>query len=175
MSKPAKGSQRPKAWESYEKVAEHVLSELGLKLGVTDIRDKRSYPGKLSGTDWDIDVSALREGDQALIIVECRRLTSSRIKQEAMGAIAYRILDLGAGGGITVSPYPLQKGAAKIAAASNVQHVELTAGSRFDLWVAKIAAVLHIGITEQVPVSVKDSLRAVVRNARGEIVEERDV
>lgn len=60
---------------------------------------------------------------EGFIIIECRMYTTSKLKQEDVGALAYRIIDTGAAGGIVVSPLGLQEGAAKVAAAENIQTV----------------------------------------------------
>ena len=51
--------------------------------------------------------------DGEIVIIECRRLTTSRINQEDMGGIAYRIGHVGAAGGIVVTPIGVQEGARK--------------------------------------------------------------
>ena len=66
-------------------------------------------------------------GCDAFVVVECRRYTTSRIKQEAVAALAWRIQDTGAVGALLVSPLGLQEGARKVAAAANVVAVVLNA------------------------------------------------
>jgi hypothetical protein len=77
---------------------------------------------------WRIDAKGVRESDGATILVECRR-KGRRLNQEALGAIAYRIRDIGATGGIVVSPLDLQSGAKRLAAAENIVSVQLDASS----------------------------------------------
>ncbi len=61
--------------------------------------------------------------------MECRRYTTSKQKQEDLASLAYKILDTGAQGGIVVSPFGIQKGAAKIAKSENILDVHLDANS----------------------------------------------
>lgn len=85
--------------------------------------------GKRSGTGWEIDAKGVRASDGGFFIVECRRYTTSRQNQEKIGALAYRIIDSGAAGGIIVSPLGLQEGAEKVAAAENIFNVRLDENS----------------------------------------------
>jgi hypothetical protein len=58
-----------------------------------------------------------------------RRYTQSRLNQEAVAAIAYRIHDTGAKGGIVVSPLDLQAGAKKLAEHERIISVRLSPDS----------------------------------------------
>lgn len=174
VPKPPKSlGRRAKAWQTYEEAAAHMLGQLSDRVGIKEVKGKRIVRGLVSGTDWEIDAQATRISDGALLLIECRRKTTSRINQEAMAAIAYRIRDAGAGGAITVSPYPLQKGARKVAAAEGVQHVILRPDSTPDSWCGEIAGIIQLGFTDRVSASISESLHIVVRNEAGEVVEER--
>lgn len=63
------------------------------------------------------------------MIVECRRYTTSKLKQEDIAAVAYRIIDTQALGAIVVTPLGLQEGAEKIASAENIFSVKLDQNS----------------------------------------------
>jgi hypothetical protein len=92
--------REPKKWETYEEVAAHLLNEMAAEFGLDYFEGKQSVEGKKSGTSYEIDAKgATRDGD-IFFIVECRRYTKSRQSQERVGALAYRILDTGASGGI---------------------------------------------------------------------------
>lgn len=78
---------------------------------------------------WTIDAKGVAEGNEVFFIVECRRYTTSKQNQEKVGGLAYRISDSGAAGGIIVSPFGLQEGGAKVAAAENIISVKLNADS----------------------------------------------
>lgn len=134
------------------------------------MKGKARLPGR-SGTDWELDAQATRVADGAVIYVECR-LRNRRISQGEMAQVAYAMKDVGAGGAITVSPLPVQKGAALIARAEGLAHVVLTTDSGFDCWVAEIAGLLHVGLVDRIGVQPTDHLHLVVCNAKGEIVEE---
>ncbi|MNR30230.1 hypothetical protein D3C85_1476750 [compost metagenome] len=71
----------------------------------------------------------MKEGDSGFVLIEVRRYTSSRLSQEDMAAVAYRIQDTGAVGGIVVSPLPLQVGAQRVAEAANIVAVQLSENS----------------------------------------------
>jgi hypothetical protein len=93
------------------------------------VEGKQHVTGRETGTTWEIDVKGVRAGDGATILVECRRHTTKRINQEAVGGLAYRIIDTGAAGGVIVSPLGLQEGARLVAAAKNISEVRLTPDS----------------------------------------------
>ena len=59
----------------------------------------------------------MRLGNQGFLVIECRRYPKSRLPQKDAGELAFVIEDLGASGGILVSPLGFQKGAKKIAEA----------------------------------------------------------
>ena len=118
-----------KKWESYEEVATYLLDKFASDFGLERFEGKQTIQGQRSGTEWEIDAKGVRKGNEGFIIVECRRYTASKQNQEKIGGLAYRIIDTGAEGGIVVSPLGLQEGAEKIAAAENIQSVELRADS----------------------------------------------
>jgi hypothetical protein len=106
-----------KDWERYELAATQILNELAAHFGFTRVEGKQSVPGLESGTDWVIDAKGVpKENNEAFVIIECRRLTNSKVKQEQAGGLAFRILDTGAAGGVFVTPIGLQEGAEKVAA-----------------------------------------------------------
>lgn len=174
-SKRPKGlGRRAKSWETYEQAAAHMLEQLSQRFGIKDVLGKRLIRGHITGTDWEIDAQATRLTDGALVLIECRRKTTSRLNQEVLAAIAYRIRDSGAGGAITVSPFPLQRGADLVARAEGIQHVILHPDSTPDSWMAELAGILQLGFTDRVSTSISETLHIVVRDeTTGEIVEER--
>lgn len=82
-----------------------------------------------SGTNWEIDAKGARLGSDGFVLIECRRHTTAPLNQEAVAAVAYRIRDTGADGGIIVSPLGLQSGAKKVAEHEGVIQVILSADS----------------------------------------------
>jgi hypothetical protein len=165
--------KRGKAWTDYEEVTLYVLKKLGRRFGLADVEGKQKIAGKHSGTEWEIDAKGVRDGDASIVLVECRRY-KNRLTQEAVAAVAYRIFDTGAAGGITVSPLPLQKGAAKVAAASKIEHVQLRADSTRELWIAEVGKVIHVGITDSINVTATDCLKIMVFDGNDNIVDQRN-
>ncbi|WP_348270701.1 restriction endonuclease [Candidatus Filomicrobium marinum] len=131
---------------------------------------KQRASGRKSGTDWEIDAKGIREGNRAIVLVECRRY-KRRLNQEALAAVAYRIDDIGTDGGITVSPFPLQQGAAKVAAASRIEHVQLRPDSTREQWIAQIGEFVHVGLAAATRATV--SLEIEVRDRHGNMIERR--
>lgn len=152
-----------------------MLRRLAKRLGIAEVEGKQRLRGQITGTHWEIDAKAIDVGSGALVIVEARRHTRSRLSQEAVGAVAYRIQDLGASGAIVVSPHPLQKGAKKVAAANNVRHVRLDPDSTAEQWVATLEDLIHVEMHDRVSVSARDELELIVRDSHGNVVEHRKI
>jgi len=112
--------------ETYEQVALYLLDKFKDEFGLEKIQGKQSVQGLSSGTTWELDGKGLRKGNEAIFVVECKRYTTSKIKQETAASLAYRIKDISAEGGILVSPLGLQEGAKKIANAENIIEVHLS-------------------------------------------------
>jgi len=116
-----------KKWRTYEEVAAYLLDRLCHHFGLFRVEGKQQLPGQGSGTDWEIDAKGVKDQKSALfVLVECRRRTTSRLKQEDLAALAFRIRDTGAVGGIIVSPLELQVGARKVAESANIVEVTLS-------------------------------------------------
>jgi hypothetical protein len=147
--------------EAYEQAAHRMLADLRGHLGLAAVEGKQTLAG-LSGTDWEIDAKAWLEGGAGFLVVEARRYTTSRLKQEALAAIAYRIQDLGASGGIVVSPLPLQSGAELVARAARIAHVRLEPESTTESYLAEYMGKRFIGVTVQESAQARDSTDAVV-------------
>lgn len=140
-------------WKTYEEVAAYLLNQFPADFGLTRVEGKQTVEGLRSGTHWEIDAKGVREGNQGFIIVECRRYTTSKQSQEKLASLAYRITDTGAGGGITVSPFGLQEGARKIAAAENIVEVRLTPNSTPHDFTMQFLNKIMIGITDRISIS----------------------
>lgn len=124
-------------WQTYEEVAAYLLDHFKNEFGLSEVQKKQYVHGFRSSTDWVIDAKGICEGSDSFIIVECRRYKSSKQNQERVAALAYRIQDTGASGGIIVSPLGLQKGAQKIAQAEEIVNVQLNADCTPDEFVIK--------------------------------------
>lgn len=115
------------SWKSYEDVAAYLLRQCADEFGFSRVEGKQILRGTRSGTLWQIDAKGVRAEDGAVVIIECRRHTTTRQNQEKLGGLAYRILDTGAVGGIVVSPLGIQEGAEKVANAEHIVNVLLNA------------------------------------------------
>jgi hypothetical protein len=125
-----------KPWENYEQVARKVISDLRHELGVADVEGKQKLQGE-SGAMWEIDGKATLGSRDGFLVVEARRHTVSGQKQEHLAALAYRVQDLGGTGGIIVSPLPLQRGAAIIAAHEKIAQLRVSADSTSENYMAQ--------------------------------------
>jgi len=155
-------------WKSYEDVARYLISQFKDLFGLEDVEGKQKVKGMRSGTEWEIEAKGRKTGDREMfVIVECRRHTSGGQKQEHLGALAYRIIDTGASGGIIVSPLPLQKGAKKVAQAEGIVEVTLTQDSTTTDYVMQFLNKVMISKSDRIGLS--DSGRAVLRDADGNV------
>jgi hypothetical protein len=139
-------AEDPTTWERYQEVARHLLEKMAdtLGLGLERVEGKQKVVGK-SGMEWEVDGKGVKTEDGAIIVVECRRYTTSKVKPEAMGGFAYRIGDVGAVGGIIVTPIGVQEGGEKIAEYEGIQVVHLDADSTTDAYVLKFLGSVFIG------------------------------
>jgi hypothetical protein len=136
-----------KAWQSYEEVALYLLNQFAEHFQLGKVEGKQIIPGE-SGAEWEIDAKGIKCDGEGFIIVECRRHTRSRLNQESMAGLAFRIQDTGAQGGIVVSPLDLQSGAKKVAAYSHVQHVTLDPRSTTSDYMMSFLNQIFLGISE---------------------------
>jgi hypothetical protein len=149
-----------KVWRTYEEVAAFLLNRFAEEFGLTHFEGKQKVTGVRSGTDWEIDAKGIRDSDEIFIIVECRRYTKSKQNQENIGALAYRIMDTGAAGGIIISPLGTQEGAKKVASAENIHNVILEPKSTTEDYILKFLNKIMVGFTDKV--SISDSFKATI-------------
>ncbi|MCJ7615432.1 MAG: hypothetical protein MUO43_02730, partial [Desulfobacterales bacterium] len=116
-------------WKTYEEVAKYLIDRFKSDFDLVAVEGKQELVGRSSGVVWNVDAKGIHEGGEDIVIIEARRYTTSRQNQEKLGALAYRIIDTGAKGGIIVSPLGLQKGAKKVAEANNIISVKLDKNS----------------------------------------------
>jgi hypothetical protein len=141
------------SWKNYEDIARYFLNRFRQEFGLEHVDAKQKLKGS-SGTSWEIDAKGVRDGDNgAIILVECRQHRSKRLNQEAIGGLAYRIIDTGASGAIIVSPLPLQEGARKVAEANNIIHVQLRPDSTPENFGLSFFSKILVGFTERVTFS----------------------
>jgi hypothetical protein len=146
-------------WSTYEDVAVYLLNEIAKELGLDVVEGKQIVPGK-TGAEWEIDGKGVRDGDGAFVVIECRRYTTSKVKQEQAGGLAYRIQDTGAAGGIFVTPLGLQKGAERIAAASSIQTVLLSQDSTTTDYILQFLNNIFVGASDSAQIS--DNAQATI-------------
>jgi hypothetical protein len=149
-------------WESYEKVAQALLQQFRAEFGFERVEGKQSIPGYISGTKWEIDAKGIREGNEGFIVIECRH-RKARQTQENAAALAWRILDTGAEGGLIVSPLGLQEGAHKVGKATNVVCVTLNADCTPSEFVMRFLNKVMIGLRDEC--TIADHLQVEVVRA----------
>ena len=153
-----------KPWENYEQVARKVISDLRHELGVGEVEGKQRLQGE-SGATWEIDGKATLGSNEGFLVVEARRHTASGQKQEHLAALAYRVHDLGGTGGIIVSPLPLQKGAAIIAAHENIAELRVSADSTSENYMAQFLEQTFHRATLKSRLAFGDSLTTTLYRA----------
>jgi hypothetical protein len=141
----------PKKWENYEQVAIFLLDQFASTLGLERVEGKQVLAGRRSGTRWEIDGKGVLVGaGEAIILIECRRYTVSRQKQERLAAFAYRVFDTGAQGGILVSPLGVQAGAGKIAESEKIETVLLKEDSTTTDYFMQFLNKIFVGVSDAV-------------------------
>lgn len=143
------------AWRTYEEVATYLLDKNAKEFGLIKVEGKQSLSGKRSGTNWVVDAKGIKNDGIGFVIIECRRYTTSKQNQEKIGALAYRIIDTGASGGIIVSPMGLQSGAEKIASSEGILEVILDADSTPHTFAMRFLNKLMVGMHDTVSFSDK--------------------
>jgi hypothetical protein len=151
----------PPPWLLYEVAARTILEQIGNALGITTVEGKQLLDGE-SGTEWEIDARAFQEDSANFLVVEVRRYTTTSLKQQGIAALAYRISDIGAAGGIVVSPLPLQSGAALVAKAAGIEHVRLTPDSTATDYLAHYMGRRFIGASIVETVTATDFMDAEI-------------
>ncbi|MFI2284517.1 hypothetical protein [Nocardia beijingensis] len=131
-------------WETYESLAVFLLDKIGSMLGLERVEGKQKLIGEV-GTGWEVDGKGVRVDGGGIVVIECRRHTASKMKQEAVGGFAYRIRDLGAAGGIMVSPLGLQRGARLIAEKEGITEIRLEPDSTRTAYVLRFGGSAVIG------------------------------
>ena len=162
-----------RTWKSYEEVAQDLLNQFAEHFKLGRVEGKQIVPGK-SGTEWEIDAKGVKSDGEGFLIVKCRRYTRSRLNQESMAALAFRIQDTGAQGGIVVSPLEFQSGAKKVAAASNVQHVTLDPRSTTSDYMMRFLDQIFVGRSDTVPLNLIESAD-IQKFQDGKVIDERKV
>jgi hypothetical protein len=115
-----------------------------------------------------LDAKGIRQGSDAFVIVECRRYTTSTIKQGAVAALAFQIQDTGAAGGFIVSPLGLQEGGQKVAAAANIYSIRLNADATPQEFALSFLGNLFVGFNGVESGAQVGTLTAVVEDNVGD-------
>jgi hypothetical protein len=149
-------------WRTYEEVAQYLLGQLAAHFGLGRVEGKQLVGG-VSGRPWEIDAKGVRENDQGFVIIECRRHTTQGVSQEQIAALAFKIQDTGAVGGIIVSPLPLQSGARIVTASQGVQEIRLSPDSTATDYVLQFLQRIFIGVSDKL--GFCDSADAIVIGA----------
>lgn len=137
-----------KRWVTYEDVAIYLLDRISEHFGVGRFEGKQHVLGN-SGAVWELDGKGCVDGENKVVVVECKRHVDRGINQAAVAALAFTIRDLGAEQGILVSPLGLQDGARKIASHVNVVEVMLDQNSTTTDYLLSFLDQIHIGWCEK--------------------------
>jgi hypothetical protein len=131
--------------DDYERVAAELLENFSHEFGLSKVEGKQRLSGHKSGTKWEIDAKGILREGIGFVVIECRRYPGKRLDQESIAAVAYRIDDLGASGGIVVSPLELQKGAKLVADEGKIVHVRLNQDCTTTSYVMEFIGKLFVG------------------------------
>jgi len=134
-------------WQTYEEVAAYLLNQIAAHFGVGHFEGKQVVPGS-SGTTWEIDAKGCTCDASQILVVECKRHTKAGISQAIVASLAWTIRDVGARGGILVSPLGLQEGARKVAQAAGIVEVFMDKDSTTTDFFLKFLNQIHAGYSE---------------------------
>lgn len=155
-------------WETYEEVAQYLINQFAEKFDLAGVEGKQKVLGE-SGARWEIDAKGVRKGDESIVLVECKRYTKSKVTQEIVAGLAYRIKDTNASGGIIVSPLGIQKGADLIANHEGIISVKLNADSTTQEYILGFLNNIFVGLHDSFSVNVKDSFSIKIERADGSV------
>ncbi|MEZ0052106.1 hypothetical protein ABIA30_003118 [Mycobacterium sp. MAA66] len=156
--------EKPTTWRTYEEVAQYLLNDMSDKFGLDSVEGKQALQG-FTGTTWEIDGKGVKDDGDAIILIECRRYLKDKLNQEAIAAIAYRIGDLNAAGGIVVTPIGVQSGGELVAKHENITIVQLNADATTTDYVLKFLKQVFIGASASAVATVTATVTAVVTRA----------
>lgn len=145
-------------WENYEEVAIYLLDKICDELGLEKVENKQKIKGE-TGTEWEVDGKGIMASGKGIIVIECRRYTTSKQSQSKLGSLAYTIKDVGANGGIIISPLGLQKGAQKIANAENILNMKLDQNSTKKSYLLEFLNKVMAGFQDEIKLKV--SLKSI--------------
>jgi hypothetical protein len=162
-----------KSWESYEEVASFLLDRFATHFGLGRFEGKQVLPGK-TGTSWEIDAKGVNTEDGSFFVVECKRHTKARVAQEVVAGLSYRIQDMGARGGIIVTPLGLQDGASKVASHQDIVVVLLEPESTRTEYVIRFLKQVCVGLElHQLPTLPTITVEATVTDQYGRVLDRR--
>jgi Restriction endonuclease len=134
-------------WRKYEEVAQYLLDQFADQLGLERVEAKQKIVGLISGRQIEIDGKGVRQGNTGFVVVECKKF-KDRVEAEKLEALAFRIQDVGADGGIIVTTLALQSGARKIAESQNIVTVRMSQDSTIENYVMRFFSQLMAGVSE---------------------------
>lgn len=163
-----------KNWESYEDIAAYLLNSFATDFGLGKVEGKQIVPGA-SGTKWEIDAKGYSEDGTAFVIVECKRYTTSKVSQEVLAGLAFRIVDTGASGGIIVTPLGFQEGAKKVAAHVGVHTVRLNEDCTRTDYFLQFLNKICVGLSDTINLDISESLTIQIIDKDGNVIESRTI
>lgn len=163
-----------KNWESYEDVAAYLLNSFATEFGLGKVEGKQIVPG-VSGTKWEIDAKGYSEDGATFVIVECKRYTTSKVSQEILAGLAFRIVDTGASGGIVVTPLGFQEGAKKVAAHTGIHTVRLNEDCTRTDYILQFMNKLCVGLSDTINLNISESLTIQLIDKDGNVIKSRTI
>ncbi len=112
--------------DEYERVAKEILHRLRQHWGYESVEGSHDYTGKLTGRNWQIDITAHRAGGQK-ILIECRRHGRPLDADQVGGYHAKALVDIGADGALMISSSGFQAGAKALADVLKIEMAKLNA------------------------------------------------
>jgi len=162
-----------KRWKTYEEITKHIINDIRKHLGLNRVEEKQRRKGLNSNTDWEIDAVAYDDKSEGLVLIECRFRSKSKINQEAIAGLAYRIKDTGAERGIIVTTIGLQEGAKKVAKAEKIAELKIDPNSTDENYIASLANIIFAKFTEYI--KIRDHVVVELRGKDGKVIDRTEV
>ena len=159
-----------KKWKTYEEVAKYLLDQFAKEFELGYFEGKQIISGQ-SGSNWEIDAKGCMDNQEKYLVVECKRYTKTAINQAITASLAWVIQDVGASGGILVSPLGLQEGAKKVAASANIIEVKLDPTSTTTEYMLEFLNKVCIGFSDTVGLDIKEEFSITLIDKDGNIID----
>jgi hypothetical protein len=152
-----------------------LLDKFAQHLGFDQVEGKQKIIGLISNREIEVDGKAVRTGQEGIFVVEFKD-HNRKVVPSDLEALAFRIQDVGASGGIIVTPIGLQDGAKCIAEATNIMTATLSTDPTPTEFALRFVKHVMVGLEDRLD-GLRDEATCVVHrvNKPNEVPESRNI